>query len=196
MYMIVGLGNPGERYHGTRHNIGFHVLDQLAERRRTSFAASQWQAVTVTVDLWGVPVVLVKPLTYMNESGKAVRQMADSYQIQPHQIIVIHDDLDLELARIKVAVNRGAGGHNGILSLISQLNRRDFTRVRIGIGRPEPSIPIVDYVLSRFHPWEQEAILQQMGSIEEAIRLILVKGPLAAMAIVNSRKVVPQLCSQ
>jgi len=188
MRMIVGLGNPGETYQGTRHNIGFQVLDLLAHKHRLAFGASDWQAQTVLANLWGEAVLLVKPETFMNESGRAVGRIAAYHGVPPQDIIVIHDDLDLDLARIKVVVNRGAGGHRGILSLLTHLQSGEFVRIRIGIGRPDPALPVSSYVLTRFRPEEQEALLQQMETVHEVIRLIMAKGPLAAMAMVNSRK--------
>ena len=190
MRLIVGLGNPGDAYHGTRHNIGFQVLDVLANQHHVSFAESKWQALTAKVDLWGQPLMLVKPETYMNESGRAVAQIAAYYHVQPLDIVVLHDDLDLPLARIKVVCDRGAGGHNGILSLIAHLHSRHFVRVRIGIGRPEPAMPVRDFVLGRFQPAEQALVSQQMDTFHQALRLILEKGYLSAMATLNCKKIV------
>lgn len=188
MRLLVGLGNPGATYQGTRHNIGFQVLDYIANEHRLAFLASRWQAQTVTATLWGEAVMLVRPETFMNESGVAVGRIAAHHGISPQDIIVIHDDLDLALGRIKVVANRGAGGHKGILSLITHLNSREFVRLRIGVGRPPPLLPVRDYVLSRFEPQEQETLLTQMDTVQEAIRLILTLGPLAAMAMINSNK--------
>lgn len=190
MRLIVGLGNPGESYQGTRHNIGFQALDSLAETHHVSFTESKWQAKTAKGTLWGQPVILAKPETYMNESGRAVGQIASYYRISPQDIIVLHDDLDLALARIKVVCSRGAGGHNGILSLITHLGSRDFVRIRLGIGRPDPTMPVKNFVLARFLPEEQSIVHNQMGTIHQIIRLILEKGPLLAMSMINSRKIV------
>ena len=190
MHFIVGLGNPGPSYQGTRHNIGFQMLDLLADEHHASFADSKWQAKIAKCTLWSNPVVLIKPETYMNESGKAVGQIASYYRVSPQKIIVLHDDLDLALARIKVVCSRGAGGHNGILSLITHLGSRDFVRVRIGIGRPALSIPITNFVLTKFIPEEQVIVLAQMDNIQQVIRLVLDKGPLSAMAMINSKKIV------
>ena len=190
MRLIVGLGNPGDSYQGTRHNIGFQVLDSLADEYHVSFAESKWQAKIAKCTLWGQPVILVKPETYMNESGRAVGQIASYYCVLPQDIIVLHDDLDLALARIKVVCSRGAGGHNGILSLITHLGSRDFVRIRLGIGRPESSMPVKNFVLARFLPEEQAIVFKQMDTIQQAIRLILEKGPLLAMSMVNNKKIV------
>ncbi len=191
MYLIVGLGNPGEAYAGTRHNIGFQALDHLAVEHKLSFAVSQWQAQIVRCNLWGEALILVKPETFMNESGRAVSQIASAHGVLPSQIVVLHDDLDLELGRIKVAANRGAGGHNGIVSLTTHLHSREFVRIRIGIGRPpEPSVPIINYVLARFQPAEQEVLCRQMDPVHQIIRTLVEKGPMAAMSAWNSRTVV------
>ena len=190
MRLIVGLGNPGDSYYGTRHNIGFQVLDSLADEHHVSLTESKWQAKTTKCTVWGHQVILVKPETYMNESGRAVGQIASYYRVLPQDIIVLHDDLDLALARIKVVCSRGAGGHNGILSLISHLGNRDFVRIRLGIGRPDPSIPVKNFVLARFLPEEQDVIRKQMDTIQQVIRLILDKGPLLAMSMINSKRIV------
>ena len=188
MHLIVGLGNPGDTYQGTRHNIGFQVLDSLAEGHNISFVDSKWQAKVAKTSVWGYPVILVKPETYMNESGRSVGQIASYYRIPPQDIIVLHDDLDLDLARIKVVFDRGAGGHNGIISLISHLGSRQFVRIRIGIGRPSSPMPIKNFVLARFLAEEQAIICQQMETIQQAIRLVLEKGPLSAMSMANRKK--------
>lgn len=188
MRLIVGLGNPGANYQGTRHNIGFQVLDLLASEHNVSFADSKWQAKVAKCTLWGQHVILVKPETYMNESGRAVGAIASYYRVPPEDIVVLHDDLDLPLARIKVVCSRGAGGHNGILSLMSHLDSRDFVRIRLGIGRPDPSVPVKNFVLARFLPEEQGIVLQQMGTIYQVIRMVLEKGPVAAMSLVNGCK--------
>lgn len=188
MRLIVGLGNPGSLYQGTRHNIGFQVLDALAAAHQVSFTESKWQAKIAKCTLWGQAVILVKPETYMNESGRAVGPLAAYYRVQPQDIIVLHDDLDLDLARIKVVCSRGAGGHNGILSLITHLGNRDFVRIRLGIGRPDPAIPVKNFVLARFLPAEQAEVLHKMDAIHQAIRLILEDGPTAAMSSINIKQ--------
>ena len=190
MRLIVGLGNPGESYQGTRHNIGFQGLDALADEHHVALTDCKWQAKIGKGSLWGQPVILVKPETYMNESGRAVGPIASYYRVSPQDILVLHDDLDLALGRIKVVSSRGAGGHNGILSLITHLGSRDFVRIRLGIGRPDPSIPVKNFVLARFLLEEQAVVLGQMDTIRQVIRLILEKGPLSAMSIINSKKMV------
>lgn len=187
MRLIVGLGNPGSAYEGTRHNIGFQALDFLAEAHHATFTDSKWQAHIAKTTLWGKGAILAKPYTYMNESGRAVGAIASFYRIPPEEIIVIHDDLDLTLGRIKVVSGRGPGGHNGIVSLISHLHSNEFVRIRVGIGRPDPAIPVKNFVLTRFVSDEQLQVDEQMEVIHQAVQLILDRGPAAAMALINNR---------
>lgn len=186
MHLVVGLGNPGKEYAVTRHNIGFIFLDYLAEKYRFTFKGTKWQAETAKDISWGYPVLFAKPQTYMNRSGTAVRAIADFYQIEPGNIIVIHDDLDLPLGRTKIVVNRGAGGHNGIRSLIEHLGSNDFVRVRVGIGRPDDTGRVSDFVLSRFGQDETPVMLAELSRIETGVRLIMEEGPAVAMNRINS----------
>jgi peptidyl-tRNA hydrolase, PTH1 family len=188
MHLIVGLGNPGATYQGTRHNIGFQALDRLAEEYHVSFSDAKWQAQVAKASFGGNAVLLVKPQTYMNESGRAVGAIAAYYRTPPENIIVVHDDLDLALGRIKVVVGRGAGGHNGIISLISHLQSNNFVRIRVGIGRPDSMVPVRNFVLTRFTNEEQSLIDGEMAAVRQAIQLIFDRGPLAAMSMVNSHK--------
>lgn len=185
MYMLVGLGNPGKDYAKTRHNIGFIFLDYLAEKFNLSFKQSRWQAEITKETLWGRQVILLKPLTYMNRSGQAVGEACRYHHIEPSEMLVIHDDLDLELGKIKLVTNRGTGGHNGIRSIVEHLGTRDFMRIRVGIGRPRTKEEVSNYVLNRFAPEEQVLIQQTLENIEEAVQLVFAKGTLAAMGTVN-----------
>jgi PTH1 family peptidyl-tRNA hydrolase len=185
VFLVVGLGNPGKEYAATRHNIGFIFLDYLAEKYRFTFKGSKWQAETAKDLSWGYPVLFVKPLTYMNRSGVAVRAIADFHQVDSSRIIVIHDDLDLPLGRTKIITNRGAGGHNGIRSLIEHLGGNDFVRVRVGIGRPDNRERVSDFVLSRFGQDETPMLLEELHSIEAGVRLIMEEGLTVAMNRIN-----------
>ena len=189
MYVVVGLGNPGKEYAATRHNIGFIFLDYLAEKYRFAFKGTKWQAETAKDLSWGYPVLFVKPQTYMNRSGVAVRAIADFYQVDSSKIIVIHDDLDLPLGRTKIMVNRGAGGHNGIRSLIEHLGGNDFVRVRVGIGRPLNVERMSDFVLSRFGQEESARVLEELHTIETGLRLVMEEGLSVAMNRINSEHV-------
>ncbi len=188
MRLIVGLGNPGARYRGNRHNIGFQVLDYLAARERLSFSGSKWQAQVLKTVLWGESLLFIKPETFMNDSGLAVGMIASYYRVVSKDIIVVHDDLDLDLARVKVVVNRGAGGHNGIGSLISHLGGREFTRLRVGIGRPPANMPVSDFVLAGFNTAERQVIAAKVPQICSDIRLIIERGVMIAMERINKMK--------
>jgi peptidyl-tRNA hydrolase, PTH1 family len=186
LYLLAGLGNPGDKYEATRHNIGFMALDYLASRQSLSFADSKWQALIGKGELWNTPVILIKPQTFMNASGRAVAAVASFFKILPSNIIVVHDELDLQLGRVKIVIDRGAGGHNGIRSIIDSLGTASFCRIRAGIGRPEPPIPTASYVLSEFRTEERVKVEEEFGIIEEAVKLILDGGVSAAMNRINA----------
>lgn len=170
----------------TRHNIGFLFLDYLADRHRLALKGSKWQADTAKGVLWGSQVVLCKPMTYMNRSGNAVGQVARFYDLEPSRVAVIHDDLDLPFGRLRLVANRGAGGHNGIKSIIDHLGTKDFPRLRVGVGRPSGEITASDYVLARFNSDEQRELPALFARVEEAIERIMTDGVLAAMNVVNA----------
>lgn len=187
MYMIVGLGNPGRDYSTTRHNIGFIFLDYLADKNALVFKDSKWQAEMVKSALWGKQIILAKPQTFMNKSGTAVAQILRYYNIETENLIVVHDDLDLELGRIKIVTNRGSGGHNGIRSIIQHLGGvKEFVRIRVGIGRPADSeVSVSNYVLSRFSKEEQNSMNQRLQDVEDAVRLVIEEGVNGAMNRIN-----------
>src|SRR5690606_6213301 len=147
MKFFVGLGNPGIKYEGTRHNIGFTVIDRLAEKLSIQIDKQQFNA-DYGMDVVGdEKVILFKPLTYMNLSGEAVRSFLDYYRIDLDDMVVIYDDLDLPLGKLRLRQKGSAGGHNGVKSIIDHVGSGEFKRIRFGIGRPKhPHIPIVDYV--------------------------------------------------
>jgi PTH1 family peptidyl-tRNA hydrolase len=162
------------------------ALDHLARSHDCSFADSKWRALFSKTVLWGKPVLLVKPQTYMNASGTAVAPLAAFFKIPPKKIIVIHDELDLPLGRVKIVIDRGAGGHNGIRSLIAELGTMDFCRIRAGIGRPEPPLSVTHFVLAPFAPHEEPKVADELGLIADSIRLILEKVITAAMNRINA----------
>ena len=186
MFTLVGLGNPGSEYAMTRHNIGFLFLDYLAGRHGLTLKGSKWQADIAKGALWGRPVVLCKPMTYMNLSGNAVGQVVRFYDLEPGRVVVIHDDLDLSFGRLKLVANRGAGGHNGIKSIIDHLGTKDFPRIRVGVGRPSEATTASEYVLSRFSGDEQRELPALYTRIEEAVERILTDGVPAAMNAINT----------
>lgn len=166
--MIVGLGNPGRRYAHTRHNIGFDTVDALAKRLDASSRRERFQAEIVEATDDQARLVLVKPLTMMNRSGQAVAQLARWYRCEPEQLLVVYDDLDLPFGRLRLRRGGGAGGHNGVSSVIQQLGVSDFHRLRIGIGRP-PSGNAVGYVLSRFSAEEAQRVPEIIDQACDAI---------------------------
>ncbi len=188
MLMIVGLGNPGPKYSETRHNVGFMVLDQLADQAGVAFKDSKWEAQLVKTRLGSKEVLLVKPMTFMNLSGKSVRGIASYFQIEHEQIVVIHDDLDLEAGRLKMVYDRGGGGHNGIKSIIEHLGTREFVRFRVGIGRPPERVPPASFVLSKFTETELLEVKQVFPDIVKGLELISSDSVSGAMNLINSKR--------
>lgn len=156
MKLIVGLGNPGKQYEKTRHNIGFEVVDALSERLNIPLNQSKFQGVYGVGHFQGEKVFLLKPLTYMNLSGESIRPMMDYFQINDDELVVIYDDLDLPVGKIRLRQKGSAGGHNGIKSTIAHLGTQEFNRIRVGIDRPPSGMKVPDYVLGRFSKEEQE----------------------------------------
>jgi len=186
-FLIAGLGNPGPEYAATRHNIGFIFLDHLAHEQGFDFRGTKWPARIASVSLWGSSLLLVKPETYMNRSGLAVGAIAAYYRLAPEQVVVIHDDLDLDLGRVKVTTGSGPAGHNGVQSIIEALGTRDFPRVRIGIGRPPDRMAGKDFVLGRFTADNGPAIDSALETATVAVRLLTEQGVVAAMNHINRR---------
>lgn len=150
MKLIVGLGNPGKEYEMTRHNIGFLVVDELSKQLNISLDKSKFKGLFGMGYVNGEKVILCKPLTYMNLSGECVRPLMDFYDIPIEDVLVIYDDLDLSVGKIRLRTKGSAGGHNGVKSMISHLGTQQFNRIRIGIDRPKNGETIVNYVLGRF----------------------------------------------
>lgn len=160
MRLVVGLWNPGSRYDGTRHNIGGDVVVGLARTDDATLrrAPQGIRADVAQLQLDGARLVLAVPRTFMNESGQAVAPLLRYYTVDPGDLLVVHDDIDLEFGKMRVQIDRGAGGHNGIRSIIQSLGSRAFWRLRIGVGRPPDRIDPADYVLGRFSRREREAV--------------------------------------
>ena len=191
-YLIVGLGNPGPEYELTRHNAGFLALNYLADQHGWPLTSEKWQGICGSGRLGAARIFLVKPQTYMNRSGDCVARFADFHRIEAGRILVLHDDLDLPAGKIKVAVKGGAGGHNGIRSLIQQLGSPDFVRLKIGIGRPPRNedgqgMPIERYVLSAFSGEELELFNSRLPLIQEAAELFVSQGVERCMSQINGR---------
>ena len=174
--MVVGLGNPGSKYAATRHNIGFRVIDHLAEMHGMSVTRSRFDALYDKGRVEGRELILVKPQSFMNLSGNPVRALADYFDIEPSEILVIYDDIDLEFGRMKIVSKGGHGGHNGVRSLINVLKDKGFARLRMGVGRPDPRIDVSDWVLGKFSSSDVadlDPFLQRAG---DAASTILIKG--------------------
>ena len=187
VWLIVGLGNPGLQYRNTRHNVGFRVIDRLAFARaaplshrskKATWASGAWKQETV---------VLAKPQTFMNLSGEAVGLLTESFSVDRQRIIVIHDDLDLELGRIKIREKGGDGGHRGVRSIITHLESKDFVRIRMGIGRGGSSGEERDYVLGVFDDEQRQVVTEQIEAACEAVRTIIFEGSIVAMNRFNQK---------
>lgn len=189
MFLVVGLGNPGSRYAGTRHNIGSQVVAQMARGARVSLDPwPAWQGWRAGIELAGQAVILLQPQTFMNLSGNAVQAACCELQLPPERIIVVHDDLDLSCGRLKLAVNRGSGGHNGIRSIISLLETKAFVRLRIGVGRPAEGEDVSDYVLSPFSEEDLGRMEDIFSLAEQAVAGVVRDGVVLAMNRVNQGK--------
>ena len=175
--LVVGLGNPGPRYETTRHNVGFMVADVLAARLGTGFKVHKKSGAEVTTGrLGGRSVVLAKPRVYMNESGRQVGPLANFYSVAPADVIVIHDELDIDFGRIRLKLGGGEGGHNGLRSVASALSSKDFHRVRIGIGRPPGRKDPAAYVLENFSSAERTEVPTILEQAADATELLIRDG--------------------
>ncbi len=181
MRCVVGLGNPGKRYRLNRHNAGFLVLDQLAEQHAISISQTLFDADIGKGKIAGSAVLLAQPQTFMNLSGAAIRRLIDYFRITIEDMIVVHDDLDLPFQTIRLKVGGGHGGHKGLISIIDHLGSADFTRVRIGIGRPPHKSMVESYVLSSFSDEEMNCLPQLTRTAAEAVTDIISSGIQAAM---------------
>ena len=168
--MVVGLGNPGAEYDDTRHNVGFMAVDHIANELRIKFKEKIANSAVGTGQFRGEKVVLVKPMGYMNLSGKSVAMLMDHFSTRPSDLTVLHDDLDIQLGKVKMKKNGGSAGHNGIGSIIEEIGTGDFRRLRIGIGRPPEGGDVSEYVLSPFTEEEESIISRAIkGCFEMAV---------------------------
>ncbi len=181
MKLIAGLGNPGTKYRMSRHNAGFMVLDQLALQKNISIDQNIFEARIGKGKIAGTPVLLVKPQTFMNLSGIAIRKLADYFRIETEDVIVVHDDLDLPFQMIRLKANGGHGGHKGLISVMDHLGGREFIRVRFGIGRPARKSMVEGYVLDPFSDEEMVCLSQLTQRAAEAMTDVLILGIRAAM---------------
>ena len=192
LYLVVGLGNPGDTYVKTRHNAGFMVLDKVADsfsvllEKRRSFPNLQIGRGVIE----DVECVLMKPMTFMNKSGSPVKKVAEFFSIPCKDLLIVHDDIDLAFGRLKIKEKGGDGGHKGLRSLIDAFGEGDFMRIRIGVGRPEAGIDAADHVLGRFSPSEEKALDQIFTMAQDAIVTVLGKGLEEGMNRFNNKRIV------
>lgn len=186
-WLVAGLGNPGSDYVRTRHNLGFTVVERLAEEGSATFARGAWDSEVSSIRLSAVPVLLIKPQTFMNRSGAAVAAWLERFGLPPTRLVVVHDELDLPLGRLRIAVAAGAGGHRGVRSIQDTLGTTDFLRVRLGIGRPDAGEAAADRVLADVAPEEIPTIAAMVARAVEAVRSLILEGTVRAMNRYNAR---------
>ena len=172
--LLVGLGNPGDKYFETKHNVGFMLIDQLAKKQNVTFTNDKiFQADLASFFFNGEKIYLVKPTTFMNERGKAVHALLAYYGLDIKDLLVIYDDLDMEVGKIRLRAKGSAGGHNGIKSIIQHIGTQTFNRVKIGIGRPKNGMSVVNHVLSTFDKDDYIGILQSIDKVDDSVNYYL-----------------------
>jgi PTH1 family peptidyl-tRNA hydrolase len=186
--LVVGLGNPGEAYARTRHNVGFLVADRLARALGSAFETRKCAAELAEARAGGEKVWIMKPQTYMNHSGEAVGAALRFWKLGLEDLVVVHDDLELEPFRIQLKIGGGDGGHNGLKSLNAHVGGRDYARVRVGVGRPPPAVDPADFVLGHFKRAEDAEVEAVVERACDAARLCVELGPTKAMNQVNRRQ--------
>lgn len=187
MYLIAGLGNPTREYEKTRHNVGFEAIDILADKAGTTVTEKKHKALYGKGYIGGQKVVLAKPQTYMNLSGESIREIADFYKIEPENIIILCDDINLSEGQLRIRLKGSAGGHNGLKNIISHLGTQEFPRIRIGVGEKPRGMDLADYVLGRF-PKEQQTVMEEAyRDAAEAACMMIEDGADAAMNHYNRK---------
>ena len=189
MYLIVGLGNPGRQYEATRHNMGFDTIDYLVEEYKVPQGGVKFNAMYGKGRIEGQPVILMKPLSYMNLSGGPVRDMANYFKIDPEtEMIVIYDDIDLDPGQLRIRKKGSAGGHNGIKDIIRRLGTEKFIRIRVGVGAKPKDWDLADFVLGHFSDSDRKLVDEGINDAAEAVEMILSEGVDAAMNKYNRKK--------
>jgi len=188
MWLVVGLGNPGRQYAGNRHNAGFMVVDELMRQAGAGTPRQRMGAELSEATLGRAKVIFCKPMEFMNASGFAVSRAGAFWKIPPARTVVVHDDMDIDFGRLKLAEAGGAGGHNGLRSIIAETGTESFCRVRFGIGRPPPAWEGADYVLADFSQEERRALPNLLEEAASATRAVVEDGLVAAMNRFNKRK--------
>ncbi len=192
MILIAGLGNPDKKYARTRHNIGFEAIEFLKDQIGAGVEKNKFHSMIMQGKIGGEPCILCRPLTYMNQSGIAIREIADFYKIAPEDIIVIYDDVALPIGALRVRANGSAGGHNGMKSIIAHLGTQDFPRIRIGVGEKPAQWDLADYVLGQFTDEELPAMREACDKAGKAVQLIVKQGVATAMNRYNQKPAKPK----
>ena len=188
MYLIAGLGNPGLKYRNTRHNVGFKVVDLWAKSLGVRLDRRRFQARFARTRFQNMDVILLRPMTFMNRSGDSIKACIDFFGLHAENVLVVHDDVDLPVGRVKVVRGGSAGGHRGVLSVIQHLGSHEFPRIKIGVGRPRyDGESVEDYVLKSFYRDEKEVVEEVIQVATQACELIVDGGVDAAMNHINSR---------
>jgi len=186
VWVVVGLGNPGREYAETRHNLGFKVVDELCRRAGVRLTRGPGDFFTAALRAAGGDVLLVKPATYVNRSGRALRQLAETREVVPGSLLVVVDDVYLPFGRLRLRPSGGAGGHNGMRSLIEHLGTEEFPRLRLGVGEPGDGTPRTDWVLGEFSEAEAQALPEFLSRAADAVQRVLDLGVEAAIPVVNA----------
>jgi PTH1 family peptidyl-tRNA hydrolase len=188
MYLIAGLGNPSRTYEGTRHNIGFTMIDAIGNKFGIDVTTKKHKALVGRGMIEGMRVILAKPQTYMNLSGESIREITDFYKIEPENIIIIYDDISLDVGQLRIRKKGSAGGHNGVKNIIAHLGTQEFPRIKVGIGNKPEGWDLADYVLSKYTKAEQEALEEASEGVIGAVKLMLMDDIEAAMNKYNAKK--------
>ena len=176
LYLIVGLGNPENEYANTRHNMGFDTINEIAKRNNITITKSKFKGLYETAIIQGKKVILLKPQTYMNLSGESIKEICEFYNIEPKDIIVIYDDIDIGKGKIKLRKKGGPGSHNGMKSVVQELGTTEFPRVRVGIGQPEFKNDMINYVIGKVPEEEQKVLAEGVKKASEAVEEIIKNG--------------------
>ncbi len=187
MKLVAGLGNPGSRYEETRHNVGFMVVERIAQKSGIALKKKGHQGVYGVGRLAGCEVVLLQPHTYMNLSGASIASAMRNFGAAPHDLLVIHDDLDLPFGALRIKVGGGHGGQKGVQHILGTVGTSEFVRLRIGIGRPPTGGDVSSHVLSRFSASQREGLDDLLGTAADAVEVIVSEGPQKAMNLFNNR---------